>query len=98
MFSIERCTSLLDDCKKLVPQKETAFHFDRYVSVKITPHNEVCRIWGYCLTNDDKLMLTDDGVEWFEILPNQVNAGYVIQTLFQRLTTIKNERKTNNSL
>lgn len=89
-ISTEKAQQILNSCIGLIDSNnknsEQIFFEDKLV-VKITPHNEIYRCYGCYADTDNKLWLFN-GEDWDEILPEQANAGFVLQSLFQRLTTV----------
>lgn len=96
VHDIERNQKLLEDIKRLLVIK-TPIYLTTPIVVKTSPHTEIYRCYGVNLTIDNKLMLMDADEEWHEILPNQVNAGYVLQSVFQRLKAMQLETEKNNT-
>ncbi|MES2004300.1 MAG: hypothetical protein V4450_07250 [Bacteroidota bacterium] len=84
---------LLDECKRLIAVTDTAIYFPDPISVKITPHTELFRCYGVVITKDDELKLMDPNEEWHGVEVEQKNAGYILQSLFQRLKS-NSYRKT----
>jgi hypothetical protein len=85
----EKAQEILSSCVELINSKnknsEQIFFEDKLV-VKNTPHNEIYRCYG-CATDAHNKLWLFNGENWHEILPAQVNAGFVLQSVFQRLTT-----------
>lgn len=89
MFDKEYNQRLLEDCKDLIPEANQACYLGNPIIVKTTPHTEIYRCYGYMITEDGRLLLMDPSEQWDEILPDQANAGYVLQSLYQRLKILK---------
>jgi hypothetical protein len=63
--------------------------FDDVLCVKITPHTQLCKLWGV-VKGSTGIISAYDGEKWFSIYPEQANVGYVLQSLYQRLKLIFN--------
>jgi len=85
MFDKNYNQQLIINIKNLIKVKNKPIYFPKPIIVKTTPHTEIFRCYGIIITMDDELKLMDPAQEWAEIKPEDKNAGYVLQTIFQRL-------------
>lgn len=79
----------MDSIKELLVVTDTPFLFPDPIVVKITPHIELFRCYGIFISKDGTLKTLNINQEWQQIEPNQVNAGYILQTIFQRIKSMK---------
>ncbi len=89
MYTQEKNERLIDDCKELIEAVDTAIMFDTPIIVKTSPHTELFRCHGCVVTPKGELKLMDPAMEWHDVQPAQANAGYVLQSLYQRLKTLQ---------
>jgi len=80
---------LIGKCIALVGVQDVPLLFDSPVIVKTSPHTELYRCYGCVVTLDNELKLMNVEQQWDDIKPAQANAGYVLQTLHQRLKSMK---------
>lgn len=60
--------------------------FDEPIKVKITPHQELFRIYGFAVK--DNVYVMDGTGEYHDLQPEQVNVEYVANSLLQRLKSM----------
>ena len=84
-------TNLLLECTHII--RDLAGHdilyFDHAVEVKLNPHSLPFRAWAVCVSPADKLFVMDENEQWNELEAEDVNAVYMIGSLYQRLRLMR---------
>ncbi len=84
---------MIEECKKLVPERDKPVLFETPMIVKISPHTEVMRAYGVLVTGQGELKVMDIDHQWHIVLPNQLMIQFVVNTLYQLLKLMKHETK-----
>jgi hypothetical protein len=82
-YTKEQCQELINEILPMF-ESDAPIMFEHALSVKKTPHNELCRLYGVAKLNETSLTAFD-GEKWYDIQPEQNNVGYVLQSIKQRL-------------
>lgn len=85
-FTPKENEQLISEIQALLTTHEPVM-FEHKLSVKTTPHNELCRLYGVIKNNRNDVWVYDGG-SWYDLQPNQLNVGYVLQSLKQRLISV----------
>ncbi|HVF81952.1 MAG TPA: hypothetical protein VM884_08460 [Flavisolibacter sp.] len=83
--------TILQECKEIV--KDLVGHdylyFETSVEVKTTPHAHPFSAWAVCVSPKDALYVMDAEEQWHEVELEDMNAGLVIGSLYQRLKLMR---------
>lgn len=84
-------TTILQECKDIV--KDLVGHdylyFETSVEVKTTPHTYPFSAWAVCVSPKDELFVMDADEQWHQVELEDMNAGLVIGSLYQRLKLMR---------
>lgn len=69
--------------------KDQPIMFDTAVTVKKSPHQLVCNVWGVAVGLDNTVYLTVDGEKWHPLSASDVNGQEVAASVLQRVKLIK---------
>lgn len=83
--------TILQECKEIV--KDLVGHdylyFETSVEVKTTPHTYPFSAYAVCVSPKDELYVMDAGEQWHQVELEDMNAGLVISSLYQRLKLMR---------
>ena len=83
--------TILQECKEIV--KDLVGHdylyFETSVDVKTTPHTHPFSAWAVSVSPEEKLYVMDADEEWHQVELEDMNAGLVIGSLYQRLQLMR---------
>ncbi|MDB5207538.1 MAG: hypothetical protein JWR72_2613 [Flavisolibacter sp.] len=83
--------TILQECKEIV--KDLVGHdylyFETSVEVKVTPHTYPFSAWAVSVSPKDELYVMDADEQWHEVALEDMNAGLVIGSLYQRLKLMR---------
>lgn len=64
-------------------------YFDTSVEVKTSPHTYPFSAWAVCVSPKDELYVMDADEQWHQVELEDMNAGLVIGSLYQRLKLMR---------
>ena len=76
----EECIGII---KELVGHE--CLYFDNAVEIKVSPHSPPFNSWAVSVSPYDELYVMDSDEQWHSVELNDINAGLVIGSLYQRL-------------
>jgi hypothetical protein len=83
--------TILQECKEIV--KDLVGHdylyFETSVEVKTTPHTYPFSAWAVSVSPNDVLYVMDADEQWHGVELEDMNAGLVIGSLYQRLKLMR---------
>lgn len=83
---------LLETLIGLIEPFDTPILFDSACVVKPTPHAELFRCYGVVKNMHNEVKLLGPDEEWHHIEIHQANAGYVLQSVNQRLKSMNMQK------
>ena len=83
--------TILQECKEIVKDLmgHDYLYFESSVEVKTTPHTYPFSAWAVCVSPKDELYVMDADEQWHKVELEDMNAGLVIGSLYQRLKLMR---------
>lgn len=83
--------TILQECKDIIMDLvgHDYLYFETSVEVKTTPHTYPFSAWAVCVSPKNELYVMDADEVWHQVELEDMNAGLVIGSLYQRLKLMR---------
>lgn len=84
-------TTILAECVEIVKDLvgHDCLYFDTSIEVKTSPHAYPFSAWAVSVSPKDDLYVMDADEQWHRVKMEDMNAGLVISSLYQRLKLMR---------